>query len=87
MEFINKKKGENAIFKLRREENFAYPVRIIVLENMWQMNVQEIEFSNILNTKERVFHFRGSLVQQQSFKHFTAAPNNDRASNKPSWES
>lgn len=33
------------------------------------------------------FHCRDSLVQQQLFKHFTVAPNNDRALNKPSWES
>ena len=52
------------------------------------MSAQEIEESNKLNTKDRFFfYFRDSLVQQQSFKHFTAVPNNDRASNKPSWES
>ena len=53
------------------------------------MNAQEIEESNIIKHERSCFfiYFRDSLVQQQSFKHFTAAPNNDRASNKPSWES
>lgn len=34
-----------------------------------------------------LFLCRDSLAQQRSFKHFTVAPNNDTASNKPSWES